>query len=41
MCFGVWKKFKEFVHDKGGNVVDLGIGIIVGGAFTNVVTSFV
>jgi large conductance mechanosensitive channel len=41
MCVGVWKKFKSFTEKRGGNVVDLGIGIIIGSAFTAIVKSFV
>jgi large conductance mechanosensitive channel len=35
----MFKEFKEFVMR--GNVVDLAIGIIIGGAFGKIVTSFV
>lgn len=35
----MWKEFKEFIMR--GNVVDLAIGIIIGGAFGKIVTSFV
>lgn len=35
----MWKEFKEFAIK--GNVVDLSIGIVVGGAFGKIVTSFV
>lgn len=35
----VIKEFKEFISR--GSVVDLAVGIIVGGAFTAIVTSFV
>jgi len=41
MCFGLWGQFKQFVDKRGGNVVDLGVGIIIGGAFSAVVASFV
>ncbi|MCI5835604.1 MAG: large-conductance mechanosensitive channel protein MscL [Firmicutes bacterium] len=33
------KEFKEFISR--GSVIDLAVGIIVGGAFTSIVTSFV
>jgi len=35
----LWKEFKDFVNR--GNVIDLGVGIIIGGAFSSVVNSFV
>ena len=35
----MWKEFKEFATR--GNVVDLAIGIIIGGAFQKIVTSLV
>lgn len=35
----MWKEFKEFATR--GNVLDLAIGIIIGGAFGKIVTSFV
>jgi large conductance mechanosensitive channel len=35
----VWKEFKEFALR--GNVIDLAIGVILGGAFGKIVTSFV
>ena len=35
----MWKEFKEFVLR--GNVFDLAVGIIIGGAFGKIVTSFV
>lgn len=35
----VWKEFKEFAMK--GNMIDLAIGVIVGGAFGKVVTSIV
>ncbi|CAI2170502.1 6810_t:CDS:2 [Funneliformis geosporum] len=41
MCLGIWKSFRGFVKKRGGNVVDLGIGIIIGAAFTSIVQSFV
>ncbi|RIA98553.1 large conductance mechanosensitive channel protein [Glomus cerebriforme] len=41
MCVGIWKKFEKFTEKRGGNVVDLGIGIIIGTAFTVMVQSFV
>ena len=34
---GLVKEFKEFVMR--GNVLDMAIGVIIGGAFTNIVTS--
>lgn len=41
MCCGLLGEFKDFLKSRGGNVVDLGIGIIIGAAFTSVVNSFV
>ncbi|RGB43928.1 large conductance mechanosensitive channel protein [Rhizophagus diaphanus] len=41
MCINIWKHFKKFTEKRGGNVVDLGIGIIIGSAFTAIVQSFV
>lgn len=35
----MWKEFKEFAFK--GNVVDLAIGVIIGGAFGKIVTSLV
>ncbi len=35
----MWKEFKEFIMR--GNVVDLAIGIVIGGAFGAIVTSLV
>ena len=35
----MWKEFKEFAVK--GNVVDLAIGVIIGGAFGKIVTSLV
>ena len=35
----MWKEFKEFATR--GNVVDLSIGVIIGGAFGKIVTSLV
>src|SRR5690554_1525178 len=35
----MWKDFKEFIAQ--GNVMDLAIGIIIGGAFGQIVTSLV
>lgn len=35
----VVKEFKEFISR--GSVIDLAVGIIIGGAFTSIVTSFV
>ncbi|CAG8490650.1 6204_t:CDS:2 [Paraglomus brasilianum] len=40
-CRSLNKKFKAFVEKRGGNVVDLGVGIIIGAAFSAVVNSFV
>lgn len=34
---GFWKEFKEFIMR--GNVLDMAVGIIVGGAFTAIVTA--
>ena len=34
---GFWKEFKEFISR--GNVLDLAVGIIIGGAFTAIVTA--
>lgn len=34
---GIWKEFKEFISR--GNVLDLAVGIIIGGAFTAIVTA--
>lgn len=36
---GLFKEFKEFISK--GNVVDMAIGVIIGGAFTAIVTSLV
>ena len=33
------KEFKEFISR--GNVIDLAVGVIIGGAFSSIVTSFV
>lgn len=33
------KEFKEFISR--GNVIDLAVGVIIGGAFTAIVNSFV
>ena len=33
------KEFKEFISR--GNVMDMAVGIIIGGAFTNIVSSLV
>ncbi|CAG8433099.1 7770_t:CDS:10 [Ambispora gerdemannii] len=45
MCLGCCKNvkqgFKDFLNKRGGNVVDLGVGIIIGGAFSSLVNSFV
>lgn len=35
----MWKEFKEFISR--GNVIDLAIGLVIGAAFGNIVTSFV
>ncbi len=35
---GLLKEFKEFISR--GNVMDLAVGVIIGGAFSNIVTSF-
>lgn len=35
----MWKEFKEFAMK--GNVVDLAIGVVIGGAFGKIVTSLV
>lgn len=35
----MWKEFKEFAMK--GNVVDLAIGVVIGGAFSKIVTSLV
>lgn len=35
----MWKEFREFIMQ--GNVLDLAVGIIIGGAFGQVVNSFV
>ena len=35
----MWQEFKKFISR--GNVIDLAIGIIIGGAFGKIVTSFV
>ncbi|HVG37966.1 MAG TPA: large conductance mechanosensitive channel protein MscL [Pyrinomonadaceae bacterium] len=35
----MWKEFKEFVAK--GNVIDLAVGVIIGAAFGNIVTSLV
>ncbi|KAG0379685.1 hypothetical protein BGX24_012135 [Mortierella sp. AD032] len=36
---GVWHDFKEFISR--GNIIDLGVGLVVGGAFSKVLNSFV
>jgi len=36
---GMLKEFKDFAVK--GNVVDMGVGIVIGAAFTSIVTSFV
>lgn len=36
---GMLKEFKEFAVK--GNVIDMGVGIVIGAAFTSIVTSFV
>ncbi|MFS0781569.1 large-conductance mechanosensitive channel protein MscL [Bacillus sp. 1P06AnD] len=35
----MWEEFKKFIDR--GNVIDLAVGIVVGGAFGKIVTSFV
>ena len=35
----MWKEFKEFISK--GNVMDLAVGVIIGGAFGKIVTSLV
>ncbi|KAG0367331.1 large-conductance mechanosensitive channel [Gamsiella multidivaricata] len=35
----VWKDFKEFIQR--GNIIDLGVGLVIGGAFSKVLSSFV
>ncbi len=35
----MWKEFKEFISQ--GNVLDLAVGVIIGGAFTAIVNSLV
>lgn len=39
ICMGVLKEFKEFAVR--GNVIDLAVGVIIGGAFGKIVTSVV
>ena len=36
---GFWKEFKEFIAR--GNVMDMAVGIIIGGAFTAIITAIV
>ncbi|KAG0310451.1 hypothetical protein BGZ99_000373 [Dissophora globulifera] len=36
---GVWHNFTEFIQR--GNIIDLGVGLVVGGAFSKVLSSFV
>ncbi|KAG0249401.1 hypothetical protein BG011_009336 [Mortierella polycephala] len=36
---GVWNEFKEFIQR--GNIIDLGVGLVIGGAFSKVLSSFV
>ena len=36
---GFWKEFKEFISR--GNVLDMAVGIIIGGAFTAIITAIV
>ena len=36
---GMWKEFKEFAFK--GNVIDLAVGVMIGGAFGKIVTSVV
>ncbi|KAG0201550.1 hypothetical protein BGX28_005668 [Mortierella sp. GBA30] len=35
----VWQEFTEFIQR--GNIIDLGVGLVVGGAFSKVLSSFV
>ncbi|KAF9942188.1 hypothetical protein BGZ65_008274 [Modicella reniformis] len=35
----VWRAFVEFIQQ--GNIIDLGVGLVIGGAFSKVLTSFV
>lgn len=35
----MWKKFKEFAFK--GNVIDMAVGVVIGGAFGKIVSSFV
>ncbi len=35
----LWKEFREFAFK--GNVIDLAVGVMIGGAFSNIVTSVV
>lgn len=35
----MWKEFKEFISR--GNVIDMAVGVIIGGAFTSIVNSLV
>ena len=35
----MWKEFKEFAFK--GNVIDMAVGVVVGGAFGKIVTSLV
>lgn len=35
----MWKEFKEFAFK--GNVIDMAVGVIIGGAFSKIVTSLV
>lgn len=39
MAKGFVKEFKEFISK--GNVIDLAVGVIIGGAFSNIVTNLV
>lgn len=36
---GLWNEFKEFIQR--GNVIDLAVGVIIGGGFGKIVTSLV
>ncbi|MCS7079120.1 MAG: large-conductance mechanosensitive channel protein MscL [Chloracidobacterium sp.] len=36
---GVFQEFKEFISR--GNVIDLAVGVVIGGAFNKIVSSFV
>ncbi|KAF9574263.1 hypothetical protein EC968_007032 [Mortierella alpina] len=36
---GVWQEFTEFISQ--GSIIDLGVGLVIGGAFSKVLSSFV